>query len=70
MEGTLSLAGYVAEDGLVGHHEREGPWSCESSLPQCRGMPGQGSGSVSVSKQREGELDRAIFGREVFGIKM
>ncbi|KRY62484.1 hypothetical protein T4D_1741, partial [Trichinella pseudospiralis] len=26
-------------------NERRGPWSCEGSMPQCRGMPGQGSRS-------------------------
>jgi hypothetical protein len=24
---------------------RRGPWSCEGSMPQCRVMPGPGSGS-------------------------
>jgi hypothetical protein len=33
--------------------ERRGPWSCEGS--QCRGMPGQGSGSGWVSEQGEGD---------------
>jgi hypothetical protein len=31
-----------------------GPWSCEGSMPQCRGMPGQGSGSGWVGEQGEG----------------
>lgn len=25
-------------------NRRRGPWSCEGSMPQCRGMPGQGGG--------------------------
>ena len=30
-------------------NRRRGPWSCEGSIPQCRGMPGQGDSSVCVS---------------------
>jgi hypothetical protein len=36
---------YVAEDDLVGHQWEEGPWTCEGSMPQCRGMLGQGNRS-------------------------
>jgi hypothetical protein len=45
MEGPMAAAAYVAEDGLGGHQWEETPWSCESSVPQCRGMPGQRSRS-------------------------
>ena len=41
----MALAAYVAEDGLVSHQWEEGPWSCEGSIPQYRGMPGPGSRS-------------------------
>jgi hypothetical protein len=34
------------------------PWSCEGSMPQCRGMPGSGSRSGWVGEQREGGRDR------------
>jgi hypothetical protein len=49
---------------LLGINEKRGPWSCEGSMPQCRGMLGQGGWSVWVgiwveehphrSRQREG----------------
>jgi hypothetical protein len=55
MLGLMALAAYVAEDGLVGHQWEEKPWSCEGSLPPCRGMPGSGSRSGWVGEQREGE---------------
>jgi hypothetical protein len=29
---------------------RRGPWSCEGSMPQYRGMPGPGSGSGWVAE--------------------
>jgi hypothetical protein len=32
---------------------RRGPWSCESSMPQYRGMPGPGSWSGWVGEQGE-----------------
>jgi hypothetical protein len=47
----MSLAAYVAEDGLVGHHwEERGPWSCKDYMPQYRGMPGPVSGSGWVGE--------------------
>jgi hypothetical protein len=42
---------YVAEDGLVSHQWERGPWSCEGSMPQYRGLPGPGSGSGWVGEQ-------------------
>jgi hypothetical protein len=44
----------VAEDGLVDINERRDLWSCEGSMPQCRGMSGQGSRSEWVNKQGDG----------------
>ena len=42
----MSLAAYVSEDGLVGHHWKERPpWSCKIYMPQYRGTPGPRSGS-------------------------
>jgi hypothetical protein len=32
---------------------RSDPWHCEDSMPQYRGMPGQGSGSGWVIEQGE-----------------
>jgi hypothetical protein len=37
MERPMAPASYTAEDGISG---RKGPWSCEGSMPQCRGMRG------------------------------
>jgi hypothetical protein len=37
----MAAATYVVEDGLVCINGRSGPWSCEGSMPQCRGMPGR-----------------------------
>ena len=50
---------YVAEDGLV--NGRRNPWSCEDSMPQCREMPGQGSGSGWVGEQGEGRWNRGFL---------
>jgi hypothetical protein len=37
---------YVSEDGIVWHQwEGGGPWSCEGSMFQCRGIGGQRSRS-------------------------
>ena len=44
----MSPAAYVAENGING---RRGPWSCEGSMPQCRGMPRQRSRSKWVGEQ-------------------
>jgi hypothetical protein len=44
-------------------NERRGPWSCEGSMPLCRGIPGEGSRSGWVGEQGEGEWD----GRELEG---
>jgi hypothetical protein len=39
----MAPAAYIANNGLVGHQwERRGPWSCEGSMPQYRGMLGSG----------------------------
>ena len=45
---------------LSGINEKGGPWSCEGLMPQCRGMPGPGSGSGWVSKQEEVEWDGGL----------
>ena len=47
----MDPATYIAEDVLLDINERRDPWSCETWMPQCRGMPGQGSGSGLVSEQ-------------------
>jgi hypothetical protein len=47
----MAPAAYVEEDGLIRDFTgRRGPWSLEGSMPQCRGMPGQGSGSGWVGE--------------------
>jgi hypothetical protein len=53
----VSLAAYVAEDGLVGPSlGREAPWSCKLYMPQYRGMPGPRSGSGWVGEQGRGRV--------------
>jgi hypothetical protein len=37
---------------------KRGPWSCEGSMPQCRGMPGRRGGSGWIGKQGEGVWGR------------
>ena len=54
MVGLMALATHVSEDGLVIINGRRGPWSCEVSMPQCRGMPGLGSRNRWVGEQGEG----------------
>jgi hypothetical protein len=51
----MAPAAYVTEMALWDINERRGPWSCEGSMSQCRGMPGQGSGSGWVSEQGGGD---------------
>jgi hypothetical protein len=41
-------------------NERRGPWSCEGSIFQCRGIPGQGSRSEWVGEQGERGWDRGF----------
>jgi hypothetical protein len=48
---------------------RRGPWSCEYFLPQCRGIPGPGSGSGWVGEQGDGGGDRELLeGKPGLGI--
>jgi hypothetical protein len=35
--------------------------ACKGSMPQCRGMPGPGSGSEWVGEQREEGRDRGFL---------
>ena len=51
----LSLAAYVSEDGLVGHHWEETPWSRKLYMRKYRGGPGPRSGSGWVGEQGKGE---------------
>jgi hypothetical protein len=47
----LSLAAYVAEDGLVGHQWKERPIGrADFYMPQYRGTPGPRSGSGWVGE--------------------
>jgi hypothetical protein len=43
---------------------RRGPWSCEGSMPQCRGMPGPGSWSGWVGEQGEERGDWRLLERK------
>jgi hypothetical protein len=53
----MSLAAYVAEDGLVGHHWEERPVGLANLyMPQYRGMPGPRSGSGWVGEQGRGRV--------------
>ena len=52
----MSLAAYVAEDGLVGHHWEERPLGLANfKCPQYRGTPGPRSGSEWVGEKGRGE---------------
>jgi hypothetical protein len=44
---------------------RRGPWSCEGSMSQYRGMPGPGSGSGWVGEQVEGQGARGFLVRKL-----
>jgi hypothetical protein len=48
----VSLAAYVSEDGLIGHHWKERPIGLENFIymPQYRGTPGPRSGSEWVGE--------------------
>jgi hypothetical protein len=46
----MSQVAYIAEDGLVGHQWRRGPWYCEDHMPQYRGMPGPVCGSWGAGR--------------------
>jgi hypothetical protein len=50
----VSVAAYVAEDGLVGHHWEERPLGLANYMPQYRGTPGPRSGSGWVGEQGRG----------------
>jgi hypothetical protein len=49
---------------LLDINGRRVPWSCDGSMPQCRGMPGWGSKSGWVGEQGFGGWDRRVFGEE------
>jgi hypothetical protein len=50
----MSLAAYISEDGLVGHHWEERPLGLANFI--CRGMPGPRSGSRWVGEQGRGRV--------------
>jgi hypothetical protein len=52
----MSLAAYVAEDGLVGHHWEERPLAIALYMPQYRGTPGPRSGSGWIREQGRGTV--------------
>jgi hypothetical protein len=52
----MSLAAYVAEDGLVGHHWEERPMIFQLYMPQYRGTPGPTSGNQEEVWKGRGRL--------------
>ena len=46
----MTPAVYVAEDGLIWHQWKGGPWSCEGVMCQHKGMPGHEGGSGYVGR--------------------
>jgi hypothetical protein len=52
----MSLAAYVAEDGLVSYHWEERPLGIATLYAQYRGMPGPRSESGWVGKQGRGRV--------------
>jgi hypothetical protein len=46
---------------LLAINGRRGPWSCEGSMSQCRGMLEPGSRSGWVGEQGEGGRDRGFL---------
>jgi hypothetical protein len=58
----VSLAAYLAEDGLVGHHWDERPLGLgKLYMPQNRGTPGPRSGSRWVGSRAGGGY-RGLWG--------
>jgi hypothetical protein len=55
MGELVALAIFVTEYGLDGHQWERGPWSCEGSMPQCRGMPGPGMGVGGLGSWERGK---------------
>ena len=50
----MAPAAYVTEGGWPCWTSMGGEtWSCEGSMPQCKGMPGKGNGSGWVGEQGE-----------------
>jgi hypothetical protein len=45
---------------LLNINGRRDPWSCEGSMLQCRGIPGQASRSGWFGEQGEGGWDRGF----------
>ena len=60
MERPMAPAAYVAEDCLI-NGRGGGPWSCEGSMPQHRGMLG-GSGWVGEHPHRTKGREEGIGG--------
>ena len=53
----MTLAAYVAEDGLLINGRRD-PGSCEVSMTQYRGIPGTGMGVSGLgSRNKRGDCD-------------
>jgi hypothetical protein len=55
---------YIAEDGLLVINGRRDPWSCESSMPQCRGMSGPVSRRGCVGEQGGWEGNKGFSERK------
>jgi hypothetical protein len=63
----MSLAAYVAENGLVSHHWDERPLGLANfiCMPQCRGTPGPRSGNEWVGEQGGGGEYRGLLGEHL-----
>ena len=51
----MAVAAYVAEDNLLVISGRRGSWPYKGLMPQCKGIPGQGSNSGWIGEQQEGD---------------
>ena len=54
----MALVAYVTEFGTLVINEKRSPWSCEGSMPHCRGNAGPESKNWFVGEEGEGEGDR------------
>ena len=61
MEEPMAPAAYVTEVTLWDINGRRVSWSCEGSMPQCRGMSGQGIGSEWMGEQGDRGWDRGFW---------
>ena len=61
MEGPIPPSACISEDCLLEYQWEERPLVYEGLFPQCRGMPGQRSGSRCVSDQGKWGWDKEVL---------